>query len=95
MEVVLLFGLIIGLMLIGVPIAFALGLSSITFLLLHSGTSLSSMAQTLFSVFDGHYTLLAIPFFILVAWPGASSGFPVHWWVISRAAWRLPVSLPA
>ena len=34
MEVVLLFGLIIGLMLIGVPIAFALGLSSIAFLLL-------------------------------------------------------------
>jgi C4-dicarboxylate transporter DctM subunit len=67
MEVVLLFALIIGLMLIGVPIAFALGLSSITFLLLHSGTSLSSIAQTLFSAFDGHYTLLAIPFFILAS----------------------------
>ncbi len=67
MEVVLLFGLIIGLMLIGVPIAFALGLSSIAFLLLHSGTSLSSIAQTLFSAFDGHYTLLAIPFFILAS----------------------------
>jgi C4-dicarboxylate transporter DctM subunit len=67
MEVVLLFALIIGLMLIGVPIAFALGLSSIAFLLLHSGTSLSSIAQTLFSAFDGHYTLLAIPFFILAS----------------------------
>ena len=67
MEVALLFGLIVGLMLIGVPIAFALGLSSITFLLLHSGTSLSSIAQTLFSAFDGHYTLLAIPFFILAS----------------------------
>ncbi|MEM7633140.1 MAG: TRAP transporter large permease subunit [Pseudomonadota bacterium] len=67
MEVVLLFGLIVGLMLIGVPIAFALGLSSIAFLLLHSGTSLSSIAQTLFSAFDGHYTLLAIPFFILAS----------------------------
>jgi C4-dicarboxylate transporter DctM subunit len=67
MEVVLLFALIIGLMLIGVPIAFSLGLSSIAFLLLHSGTSLSSIAQTLFSAFDGHYTLLAIPFFILAS----------------------------
>ena len=67
MEVALLFGLIVGLMLVGVPIAFALGLSSITFLLLHSGTSLSSIAQTLFSAFDGHYTLLAIPFFILAS----------------------------
>jgi C4-dicarboxylate transporter DctM subunit len=67
MEVFLLFVLIVTLMLIGVPIAFALGLSSIAFLLLHSGTSLSSIAQTLFSAFDGHYTLLAIPFFILAS----------------------------
>lgn len=67
MEVVLLFALIVGLMLVGVPIAFSLGLSSIAFLLLHSGTSLSSIAQTLFSAFDGHYTLLAIPFFILAS----------------------------
>ena len=67
MEVALLVALIVGLMLIGVPIAFALGLSSIAFLLLHSGTSLSSIAQTLFSAFDGHYTLLAIPFFILAS----------------------------
>ena len=67
MEVALLFALIVGLMLIGVPIAFSLGLSSIAFLLLHSGSSLSSIAQTLFSAFDGHYTLLAIPFFILAS----------------------------
>jgi len=67
MDVVLLFALIVGLMLIGVPIAFSLGLSSIAFLLLSSGTSLSSIAQTLFSAFDGHYTLLAIPFFILAS----------------------------
>ena len=45
MEVVLLFALIVGLMLIGVPIAFSLGLSSIAFLLLHSGTSLSSCCR--------------------------------------------------
>ncbi len=67
MEIALLFGLVIGLMLIGVPIAVSLGLSSIIFLLLHSDASLASIAQTLFSAFDGHYTLLAIPFFILAS----------------------------
>ena len=67
MEVVLLFVLVIGLMLIGVPIAISLGLSSMIFLLVYSDGSLASIAQTLFSAFDGHYTLLAIPFFILAS----------------------------
>ena len=67
MDVVLLFALVIGMMMIGVPIAISLGLSSIIFLLLHSEASLASIAQTLFSAFDGHYTLLAIPFFILAS----------------------------
>jgi len=67
MEVVLLFVLVIGLMLIGVPIAVSLGLSSMIFLLVYSDGSLASIAQTLFSAFDGHYTLLAIPFFILAS----------------------------
>ena len=67
MSIALLFILIIGLMLIGVPISMALGLSSILFLVFHSDGSLSSIAQTLFSAFDGHYTLLAIPFFILAS----------------------------
>ncbi len=67
MAVAVLFLLIVGLLLIGVPIAVALGLSSIIFLTVHSGGSLSSIAQTLFSAFHGHYTLLAIPFFILAS----------------------------
>ena len=67
MSVVLLFVLVIGLMLIGVPIAVSLGLSSMIFLLVYSDGSLASIAQTLFSAFDGHYTLLAIPFFILAS----------------------------
>lgn len=67
MEVALLFALIIGLMLIGVPIAISLGLSSVLFLLTYSDGSLASIAQTLFSAFDGHYTLLAIPFFVLAS----------------------------
>ncbi len=67
MAVVLLFAMVIGLMLIGVPIAVSLGLSSMLFLLIYSDGSLASIAQTLFSAFDGHYTLLAIPFFILAS----------------------------
>ena len=67
MEVALLFTLVIGLLIIGAPIAIALGMSSILFLLWFSDSSLASIAQTLFSAFEGHYTLLAIPFFILAS----------------------------
>ena len=67
MTVALLFVMIISLLLIGVPIAVGLGLSSILFLLLFSDSSLASVAQTLFSAFEGHFTLLAIPFFILAS----------------------------
>lgn len=67
MEIVLLFAMIIGLMAIGVPIAVSLGTSSILFLLIFSDSSLASVAQTLFSAFEGHSTLLAIPFFILAS----------------------------
>jgi len=67
MAIALLFLMVIGFMLIGVPIAVSLGLSSIIFLLTLSDSSLASVAQTLFSAFEGHYTLLAIPFFILAS----------------------------
>ncbi|MEQ5868814.1 TRAP transporter large permease [Sagittula sp. NFXS13] len=67
MDVVLLFTMVIGLMLIGVPIAVSLGFSSIVFLLFLSDTSLSSVAQSFFQAMAGHYTLLAIPFFILAS----------------------------
>jgi len=67
MDVLMLFLMVIGFMLIGVPIAVSLGLSSILFLMIHSDASLASVAQTLFSAFQGHYTLLAIPFFILAS----------------------------
>ena len=67
MEIAILFGIIIGLLLIGVPIAVALGLSSIMFLLVASESSLASVAQTFFEAMAGHYTLLAIPFFILAS----------------------------
>ncbi|MDC5821194.1 TRAP transporter large permease [Vibrio europaeus] len=67
MEILFLFVMVIGFMLVGVPIAISLGLSSIVFLMIHSDASLASVAQTLFNAFAGHYTLLAIPFFILAS----------------------------
>ncbi|KLN66263.1 MULTISPECIES: TRAP transporter large permease [Vibrio] len=67
MEILFLFVMVIGFMLVGVPIAVSLGLSSIIFLMMHSDASLASVAQTLFNAFAGHYTLLAIPFFILAS----------------------------
>jgi C4-dicarboxylate transporter DctM subunit len=68
MEIAILFGMVIGMMLIGIPIAVALGLSSIIFIMWFGhDASLASVAQTLFSAFEGHYTLLAIPFFILAS----------------------------
>src|SRR6056297_1635690 len=68
MEVAFLFSMVIGFLLIGVPIAASLGLSSIIFLTIYSESSLGSVAQQLFAAFDKtHYTLLAIPFFILAS----------------------------
>lgn len=67
MDILFLFIMVVGFMLIGVPIAVSLGLSSIIFLMLYSDASLASVAQTLFSAFEGHYTLLAIPFFVLAS----------------------------
>lgn len=67
MAILILFLMVIAFMLIGVPIAVSLGLSSIIFLMMHSDSSLASVAQTMFSAFEGHYTLLAIPFFILAS----------------------------
>ncbi len=67
MDVVFLFAMVIIFLLIGVPIAIALGLSSIIFLLIYSDSSLGSIAQTFFNAFAGHFTLLAIPFFILAS----------------------------
>lgn len=88
MDILLLFVMVIGFMLIGVPIAISLGLASILFLLMHSDASLASVAQTLFNAFAGHYTLLAIPFFILASsfmstgeWQGESSDLQSQWWV--------------
>jgi C4-dicarboxylate transporter DctM subunit len=67
MGLLILFAMVIAFLAIGVPIAISLGLSSVIFLMIYSDSSLASVAQTLFSAFEGHYTLLAIPFFILAS----------------------------
>ncbi|MPZ09484.1 MAG: TRAP transporter large permease subunit [Kiloniellaceae bacterium] len=64
MEPLLLFAMVLFLLVIGLPIAVALGLSSVLFLLIFSNDSLASIALKLFEAQE-HYTLLAIPFFIL------------------------------
>lgn len=65
MTTVALFVLLFGCMLLGMPIALALGLSSIGTILMFSQDSLASIALKLFEALSEHYTLLAIPFFIL------------------------------
>ncbi|MDF0535696.1 TRAP transporter large permease subunit [Shewanella yunxiaonensis] len=52
-------------MLLGMPIAIALGFSSMLTILLFSNDSLASVALKLYASTSEHYTLLAIPFFIL------------------------------
>jgi C4-dicarboxylate transporter DctM subunit len=64
MTIAFLFVMLFGLLLIGTPIAIALGLSSVTSILLFSHDSLASLSLKLFETMQ-HYTLLAIPFFIL------------------------------
>jgi len=59
--------MVVALLLIGVPIAVSLGLSSMIFLLVYSDTSLASIAQSLYNGMAGHPTLLAIPYFILAS----------------------------
>ncbi|PID66003.1 MAG: C4-dicarboxylate ABC transporter permease [Gammaproteobacteria bacterium] len=65
MTIFILFFLLFFLMLIGVPVAFALGLSSIVTILFFSNDSLPSIALKFLEATSEHYTLLAIPFFIL------------------------------
>ncbi|MCE9686784.1 TRAP transporter large permease subunit [Shewanella sp. AS16] len=52
-------------MFLGMPIAIALGFSSMLTIMLFSNDSLASIALKLYASSSEHYTLLAIPFFIL------------------------------
>jgi C4-dicarboxylate transporter DctM subunit len=59
-----LFVLLFAFMLLGMPIAIALGLSSVLTILFFGQDSLASLSLKLFETSE-HFTLLAIPFFIL------------------------------
>ena len=62
----ILFGMVLIMLFVGVPVGLSLGLSSILYITFFTTDSLSSVAISLFGV-GGHYTLLAIPFFILAS----------------------------
>lgn len=65
MTTIYLFGVLFLCMLIGMPVAVALGFASATTILLFTGDSFASIAQHFYSAISEHETLLAIPFFIL------------------------------
>ncbi len=64
MTTLTLFSVLFICILIGVPIAVSLGLSSLVAILLFGKDSLASLSLKLFDTSE-HYTLMAIPFFIL------------------------------
>jgi C4-dicarboxylate transporter DctM subunit len=64
MTIAALFTMLFVLMGLGLPIAVALGLSSLATIMLFAQDSLASLSLKLFETSE-HYTLLAIPFFIL------------------------------
>ncbi len=61
-----LFILLLLFMLIGVPVGFSLGLSSTLTILFFADDSMASLAGKIFTSME-HYTLMAIPFFILAS----------------------------
>ncbi|MEJ2419638.1 MAG: TRAP transporter large permease subunit, partial [Exilibacterium sp.] len=65
MTIATLFLVLFICMLLGMPIAIALGFSSVLTILIFSNDSLASVALKFFEATSEHYTLLAIPFFIM------------------------------
>jgi C4-dicarboxylate transporter DctM subunit len=65
MTTAALFLLLFGCLLIGMPIALSLGFASVVTILFFSPDSLASVALKLLEAVTKHYTLLAIPYFIL------------------------------
>jgi C4-dicarboxylate transporter, DctM subunit len=66
MKTVFLFVTLLSFLGLGLPIAMALGLSSILTILIYENDTLASLALAFFQTMD-QFTLLAIPFFILAA----------------------------
>ncbi len=64
MTAAIIFGLLVALMLTGMPISIALGLTVLTFLVTMTQVPLESVGLKLFTGLD-NFTIMAIPFFIL------------------------------
>src|SRR5216110_3761021 len=61
-----LFGVFVGLLIIRVPVAFALGLACLPILLIEPRLSMMMLAQETFNAYNS-FILLAVPFFLLTA----------------------------
>ncbi|MEH2532667.1 hypothetical protein V1274_003676 [Bradyrhizobium sp. AZCC 1614] len=61
-----LFGVFVGLLIVRVPVAFALGLACVPILLIEPRLSMMSLAQETFNAYNS-FILLAVPFFLLTA----------------------------
>jgi C4-dicarboxylate transporter DctM subunit len=64
MNTVFLFVSLLTMLAIGLPVAMSLGLASVLTILFFESDSMASLALKFFQTFE-HFTLLAIPFFIL------------------------------
>jgi C4-dicarboxylate transporter DctM subunit len=64
MNTVFLFASLLTMLAVGLPVAMSLGLASVLTVLFFESDSLASLALKFFQTFE-HFTLLAIPFFIL------------------------------
>src|SRR5229473_1871033 len=62
----ILFGVFVGLLIVRVPVAFALGLACLPILLIEPHLSMMMLAQETFNAYNS-FILLAVPFFLLTA----------------------------
>ncbi len=86
MGIALIMLTVFGLLILGAPIAVALGMASLLFLVSMDGASLAQVAQGLFQAIAGNYTLLSVPFFIIAASFVATGG-------VARRVIRLTLAL--
>ena len=70
---IILFGALIAFLVIGVPIAYALGLASLAWFLIYAPELLVVMPQRVFSGMN-NYALISLPLFILMGQVMNSSG---------------------
>src|SRR5256885_14517241 len=79
-----LFGVFIGLLIMRVPVAFALGLACLPILLIEPRLSMMMLAQETFNAYNS-FILLAVPFFLLTANLMSIGGITDRLGALSRA----------